>query len=291
MSSNGVVLSAAMNQNLLSLQQTQSQLNQVQQELATGYAVNSAVQNPSAYFAATSERNRASELSNLQADMGQAVQTVTQAQNGVSAMTDLIQQMQSIVQSAATATTAGRDTLMNEYNTLRTQLNDAVQDASYQGTNLLEDQTLTVTFDETGKSTLTIAGFSAVAGARSTYSSSSTITSGLGISTAGTGGYTWGKASYAAILNVASTQLSQALTTLQTQTQNMATNLSVITIRQSYTGNIINTLQAGANNLTLADPNTEGADMLSLQTQQQLGIESLSLASQAQQSVLRLFGV
>jgi flagellin len=290
MSSSGVVLSASMEANLLSLQQTQSQMNATQEDLATGYAVNNAVQNPTAYFAATSERNRANELSNLQQDMGQAIQTVTQAQNGVSAITDLIQQMQATVQSAATATTAGRDTLMNEYNTLRTQINDAVSDASYQGTNLLQDQTLTVTFDENGTSTLTIAGFSAVAGSRSSFGSAS-ITGGLGISTAGANGTSWGSASFSKILNIASTQLSTALTTLQTQTQNMATNLSVITIRQSYTSNIINTLNAGANNLTLADPNQEGADMLALQTQQQLGIESLSLASQAQQSVLRLFGI
>jgi flagellin-like hook-associated protein FlgL len=280
-----------MTQNLLSLQQTQTQLNSTQQELATGYAVNSAVQNPSAYFAATSERNRASELSNLQADMGQAIQTVTQAQNGVTAMTALLQQMQATVQSAATATTAGRNTLMTEYNTLRTQLNNAVSDASYQGTNLLQDQSLTVTFDENGTSTLTIAGFSAVAGSVASFVAGATITGGLGISTAGAGGLSWGSASFAKILSISSGQLSGALTTLQTQTQNMAANLSVVTIRQSYTSNIINTLNAGADNLTLADPNQEGADMLALQTQQQLGIESLSLASQAQQSILHLFGL
>jgi flagellin len=291
MSSNGVTLSAAMTANLLSLQQTQQKLDATQQELATGYSVNSAVQNPSAYFAATSERNRASALSNLQADMGQAIQTVTQAQNGVTAITGLIQQMQATVQSAATATTAGRNTLMAEYNTLRTQLNNAVNDASYQGTNLLLDQNLTVTFDESGNSTLTIAGFSAVAGTVSTFTAGATITGGLGISTAGANGLSWGAASFASILSVSSGQLSKALTTLQTQTQNMAANLSVITIRQSYTSNIINTLNAGADNLTLADPNQEGADMLSLQTQQQLGIESLSLASQAQSSILHLFGL
>jgi flagellin len=289
MSSN-IVLSAAMTQNLLSLQNTQTQMNTTQYDLSTGYDVNSAVDNPSAYFAATSERNRANELSNLKADMGEAVQTVTQAQNGITAITSLIQQMQAVVQSAATATTASRDTLMAQFNTLRAQLNSAVNDANYQGTNLLQSNALTVTFNETGTSTLTIQGFSAVAGSRSTYTANATITGGLGISTAGGNtAFSWGVASFSAVLTVASSQLTSALSTLQTQSQNLASNLSTVTIRQAYTSNIINTLNGGADNLTLADPNTEGANMLALQTRQQLGIEALSLSSQAQSSILRLF--
>ena len=53
---------------------------------------------------------------------------------------------------------------------------------------------------------------------------------------------------------------------------------------------MISNLQTGSDNLTLADMNEEGANMLALQTRQQLGIQALSLASQANQSVMRLFG-
>jgi flagellin len=289
MSSN-IVLSAAMTQNLLSLQTTQTQMNTTQYDLSTGYSVNSAVDNPSAYFAATSERNRATELSNLKNSMGEAVQTVTQAQNGITAITSLVQQMQAVVQSAGSATTAGRTSLQAQYNTLRTQLNQAVGDANYQGTNLLQNNTLTVTFNQTATSTLSIKGFSAVAGGTVSYKAGSTITGGLGIDAAGaTGASSWGGATFTQILNVASSQLSSALTTLQTQSQNLASNLSTVTIRQAYTSNITNTLNAGADNLTLADPNTEGANTLALQTRQQLGIEALSLSSQAQASILHLF--
>lgn len=287
MSSN-IVLSAAMTQNLLSLQQTQTQMNTTQYDLSTGYSVNSPTDNPTAYFAAQSERNRATELGNLKNAMGEAIQTVTQAQNGISAITQLIQQMQAVVQSAGSATTASRQSLQTQYNDLRTQLNDAVNDANYQGTNLLQDQTLTVTFNETGTSTLSITGFSAAAGSRASLAG--TITGGLGITTAGaTGTTSWGVASFSHILNQTATQLTAALTTLQTESQNLSSNLSTVTIRQQYTTNIINTLNGGADNLTLADPNTEGANMLALQTRQQLGIEALSLSSQAQQSILRLF--
>jgi flagellin-like hook-associated protein FlgL len=52
---------------------------------------------------------------------------------------------------------------------------------------------------------------------------------------------------------------------------------------------MINTLQEGADKLTLADMNKEGASMLALQTQQALAVNSLRLASQASQGVLRLF--
>jgi len=288
MSSN-IVLSAAMQQNLLSLQNTQTQMNKTQYDLSTGYSVNSAVDNPSAYFAATSERNRANELSNLKADMGEAIQTVTEAQNGITAVTAVIQQMQAVVQSAKTATTAGRDSLMTQYNGLRSQLNQLVADANYKGTNLLENNTLTVTFNETNTSSLSITGFSAVAGSRASFAAT-TITGGLGISTAGaTGASSWGGSTFSQILNTHATQLSAALTTLQTQSQNLASNLSTVNIRQQFASNTINTLNGGADALTLADPNEEGANMLALQTRQQLGIVSLSLASQAQQSVLRLF--
>jgi flagellin len=85
-------------------------------------------------------------------------------------------------------------------------------------------------------------------------------------------------------------KLNDAITSLRTQASTMAANLSVITTRQDWSQGMINNLQTGADNLTLADMNEEGANMLALQTRQQLGIQALSLASQANQSVMRLFG-
>jgi flagellin-like hook-associated protein FlgL len=85
------------------------------------------------------------------------------------------------------------------------------------------------------------------------------------------------------------TQLESALTTLRSKSSELSANMSVVTTRQDFTDTMINTLQTGADNLTLADMNEEGANMLMLQTQQNLGITSLSMASQAAQSVMRLF--
>jgi flagellin-like hook-associated protein FlgL len=84
-------------------------------------------------------------------------------------------------------------------------------------------------------------------------------------------------------------QLNTAIETLRTQSASLASNLNIVTIRQDFTDAMIQTLQKGSDNLTLADMNEEGANMLMLQTRQQLGTTSLKMASDAAQSVLRLF--
>ncbi|MEA3333502.1 MAG: flagellin, partial [Pseudomonadota bacterium] len=90
-------------------------------------------------------------------------------------------------------------------------------------------------------------------------------------------------------INAAISNLDSARTTLRSEAKDLANDLSTITIRQDFTSKMMNTLNDGADNLTLADMNEEGANMLMLQTRQGLGTSSLSMASQAAQSVLRLF--
>ena len=95
--------------------------------------------------------------------------------------------------------------------------------------------------------------------------------------------------STAADITASSTALSAALTSLRSESQTLSSSLSVIQIRQDFTKATINTLQTGSSDLTLADSNQEGANLLALQTRQQLSTTALSLASQADQNVLRLF--
>ncbi|MGB8105336.1 MAG: flagellin, partial [Pseudolabrys sp.] len=83
--------------------------------------------------------------------------------------------------------------------------------------------------------------------------------------------------------------LTAALTTLRSESQTLGANLSTVQIRQDFTKATINTLQTGSSDLTLADSNEEGANLLALQTRQQLSTTALSLAAQADQNVLRLF--
>jgi flagellin-like hook-associated protein FlgL len=271
-----ITLSASMRQNLLSLQQTSSLFNTTQNRLATGLKVGSAVDDPSAFFTAFAARNRASDLSTRKQEMGEAIQAVKAANAGITAVTGLLQTMNGVIQSARSASTTDRATLQTQFNTLRTQLDQAVADSNYKGTNFLNADTLTVSFNGSGTSTLDIKGFTATS-------------SGLGVVTAGGTLGGWSAASFNTVLSKHTSQINSALSTLRTQSQALAANLGVVTLRQDYTDSMVATLKEGADKLTLADQNEEGANMLALQTRQQLGIISLQLASQANQGILRLF--
>jgi flagellin-like hook-associated protein FlgL len=378
-----ITLSAGVRQNLLSLQQTADLLNTTQNRLATGKKVNSAFDNPVSYFASQTLSNRASDLSSLLDQIGQATQTLDAANQGLTSITSLLQQALSIAKQAQsateptlatdvgtlsganTATTAGslvvavtggstytvavaatdtaatiishfnataglgstgavtattdssghlelaanpafsftltasnttasvgltadastnfaatstpgatRTTLTNNYNALLTQIDSLAGDASYNGVNLLYGNNLKVIFNETNTSSLTIAGV--------TFNSA-----GLGLTPVGTAG----GGAFQSDTSVQTTidAINTALQTVRTQSETFGTNVATIQVRQDFTKNLINTLQTGSDNLVLADQNKESANLLTLQTRQQLSISALSIANQAQQAVLKLF--
>ena len=380
-----ITLTPGVRQNLLSLQNTADLLNITQNRLATGKKVNSAFDNPVAFFSSQSLSNRASDLSTLLDQIGQAQQTLNAANQGLTSLTSLLQSALSTAkqaQSAAepalgldtgtlsgattvgtaaagnlvvavtggssytlaiaatdtaasiisnfnaisglgstgaiTATTdstghlqlaanptnsftvtadattaavgltadattaftatstasASRSTLQGNYNSLLTQIDQLAGDASYNGINLLGGNNLKVVFNETNTSSLTIAGV--------TFNSA-----GLGLSPlTGTG-----STGFQADTKISSTidAINAALTSVRTQAVTFGTNSSTIQTRQDFTKNLINTLQTGSDQLVLADQNQESANLLTLQTRQQLSISALSISNQAQQAVLKLF--
>jgi flagellin len=373
-----IVLSSGIRANLLSLQNTASLIGSTQQKLATGLKVNSALDNPTAYFTASSLNASASNLGNLLDAVSNAIQTVQAANNGITSITKLVQSAQAIVQQAqqsaastavntgtvsglttassfavtsantitisdgtstATITSTGnvtvqqiinavnttpglninaelsangslqleatganaitiggsstaaekaqfglaagttaagtlnatRNSLATQYNQVLSQIDQLASDSGFNGVNLLAGQSLQVVFNVSRTSSLALSG--------ATFNSA-----GLGISQS-----TANFQTNTSLAN-ASSQLTASLTTLQNQAASFGTNLSVIQIRQSFTSATINTLQTGASNLTLADTNQEGANLLALQTRQSLAETALSLAAQSQNSVLRLFG-
>ena len=155
-----------------------------------------------------------------------------------------------------------------DYNSIRTQIDGLIQDANFQGVNLLGGDNLTTFFNENRSNSLVTTGvdFSAL---------------GLGLSK--------GNFQSATTVQTAIDQTQAALSAVRTFGTKIANDLSIIQTRQDFTNQTINTLKAGADVLTVADQNEEGANLLALQTRQQLGVTSLSLASQSQQSVLKLF--
>ena len=382
-------LSAAVRSNLLSLQNTASLLDTTQTRLATGNKVNSALDNPTSYFTASSLNARASDLGNLLDSVGNAVQTIPAANDGITSITKLVesaqatanqaQQTSATVDSAAVAaiahadvtstsftaasvttgtftingtsiattaadtaatvaasitaqqsttgvsatvsggelvlhavttaagnpngnitiagtvtglgltaaanagtagTAAGATQIANparaaltaQYNALLTQIDQLTKDSGYNGNNLLagSSSTLKVVFNETGSSSLTISG-------------KDTSATGLGLSQLTSTGFDT-NAGITTILG----NLKAATDTLRTDASGFGSNLSVVQTRQDFTKALINTLQTGASNLTLADSNQEAANLLALQTRQSLSTKALSLASQSDQNVLRL---
>jgi flagellin len=164
-----------------------------------------------------------------------------------------------------------RQSLVNQYNQVLNQINTTAQDSSFNGVNLLNGDTLNLTFDETGASKLAITGV--------TFNDA-----GLGLSTLTAGTDFLDNNSANKVLS----QLQGASTTLQSEASALGSNLSVVQIRQDFNKNLINVLQTGASNLTLADPNQEAANSQALSTRQSIAVSALALANQSQESVLQL---
>src|SRR3954466_10240088 len=391
----GIVLSASVRQNLLSLQSTAELLSTTQNRLATGNKVNSALDNPTNFFTAQGLNNRASDINNLLDSIGNGVQVLQAANTGLTSLQKLVDTAKSIANQvlqttsgystkssvtsganaggtaanllgatlvqgdiltiastgggtasnitfgtgalevdtltelnaalaannlqasvddttgkititttndaasatvgalggtaigagkaflpasttvvAAVADTASqtiRSNLVGQYNNIITQITTTAQDASFNGINLLNGDDLKLTFNETGKSTLNIKGV--------TFNAAGL---GLALLTSGTDFLDNNSA------NATLVKISSASTTLRTEASTLGSNLSVVQIRQDFNKNLINVLQTGSANLTLADTNEEAANSQALSTRQSIAVSALSLANQSQQSVLQL---
>lgn len=358
-----IALSAGMRSNLTSLKSTSRSLETVQERLATGRRVNSAVDNPTNFFAAANLIDRANALESRLDGMGQAISTLKAADGAITSMRSIIGAMKGVVDEAlASADSSDRVNSGKQFNELLIQLHDLAKDGSYKGVNLLQSgqsnktagstEEMKVQFNENfDNATLSVNGVN-VQGATGSGTAGVSLDSSNEIANASviTGARTIGTAtsvssqSFAITLNVSSTltggtssaqqavvgirsaditgtsaavenadgtghtlsfvdgdnyqsNLKQMISDLEgfdnalvNNAKSLSSSLNIVTIRQEFTEAVINNLEQGADKLTLADLNEEGANMLALQTAQQLATQSLSLASQAQQGVLSLLG-
>ena len=382
----GIVLSAAVRQNLLSLQDTAALLSTTQNRLATGNKVNSALDNPTNFFTAQGLNNRASDINNLLDSIGNGVQVLQAANTGLTSLQKLVDTAKSIanqvlqapagytskssVSSSALLGTAAnlvdgtsikagdklviaattglpavsitlgasesldqlntslaasnltasldssnklvitttndaasstigtvtwtstgtttfgastgapvadpnsqitRASLVSQYNNIITQITTTSQDSSFNGINLLFGDDLKLTFNETGKSTLSVPGV--------TFDAAGL---GLGPLTAGTDFLDNSSA------NAVIAKVTAASDQLRSEASALGSNLSIVQIRQDFAKNLINVLQTGSANLTLADSNEEAANSQALSTRQSIAVSALALSNQSQQSVLQL---
>ncbi len=173
-----------------------------------------------------------------------------------------------VVDSTSQSTRAN---LVSQYNNIIQQIKTTSQDASFNGVNLLNGDQLKLIFNETGKSTLNITGINLDPAGL-----------GLGNLTQGTD----------FVDNVATNKVLDALnyasSFLRSQASTLGSNLSIVQIRQDFSKNLINVLQTGSANLTVADTNEEAANSQALATRQSIAVSALALANQSQQSVLKL---
>jgi flagellin len=293
-----ITLSTATRTNLLSLQNTTSLIGRTQERLATGLKVNSAIDDALAFFKARNLNSRAADLQSIKDEVTGGISVIKAATQGLESIESLLKQMKALAQSAISAPeSATRAKLASQFNELRSQVDNLAEDSSFNGVNLLKNSTaafqggadsLTVKFNE--RTEAAAINQLVISGLRISDFNSMMGRSALATGTAGDP-TVWGQTGGAAItaINSALRAIDSGLMTVRQAAQGFGTNSSLLQIRADFTTRIINTLKGGAADLVNADMNEESANLLSLQTRQQLGTISLSIAQKSEEAILRLF--
>ena len=293
-----ITLSSATRSNLLSLQSTTNLIGRTQERLATGLKVNSAIDDALAFFKARNLNSRASDLASIKDAINGGISVLTAATQGLESIESVLKQMKALAQSAISAPESStRAKLASQFNELRSQVDNLAEDSSFNGVNLLKNTTsafvagadqLTVKFNE--RTDQAAVNQLVISGLKSADFKSIVASSAVATGTAGAAGL-WGQTGSKAVtaINSAIRAIDSALVTVRQAAQQFGTNSAMLSIRADFTTNLINTLKAGASDLVNADLNEESANLLSLQTRQQLGTISLSIAQRSEQSILRLF--
>ena len=293
-----IKLSSAIRANLLSLQRTASLVARTQARLSTGLKVASAIDDAVAFFQSKALSDRASDLAGKKDGIDQGISSLTTALQTVESAEDVFSQMKGLVLSAKSGSAADRATLAAQFNELAIQSNHLVNDSSYQGLNLVNSTAniLKVSFSEKTGSVLNVDGANILVTNFAGLSGDATFNSlSIGVSSLAQAGFTvlsngWSSVSNSiSLFDAVISILDSAITTIRTNAATLGSNVSLLQTRLDFTTNYVNTLTGGSDKLTLADLNEEGANLVALQTRQQLATQALAFAGQAEQAVLQLF--
>lgn len=294
-----ITLSTATRSNLLSLQNTTNLIGKVQERLATGLKVNSAIDDALAFFRARNLNSRASDLQAIKDQINGAISVIKAATQGLESIESVLKQMKALAQSAVSAPeSTTRAKLASQFNELRSQVDNLAEDSSFNGVNLLKTgigafqagaDSLTVRFNE--RNDLPAINQLVVSGLKVADFTTIMATSAVATGAPNSNAALWGQTGTSGVTAITNSirAIDSALVTVRQSAQEFGTNAALLSIRADFTNNIINTLKAGAADLVNADMNEESANLLSLQTRQQLGTISLSIAQRSEQSILRLF--
>lgn len=272
-----VTLSAAIRSNLLSLSNTSDLIGSTQKRLSTGLKVASPIDDATAFFESRSLSDRAVDLDGRKSEIDQAISSVSTALEAIEAVDSVLRQLKGLAIQAKSATGTQLSSIVTQFNELRTQITNLANDSEYQGLNLVNStaSSLTVNFSTSTSSTLTVSGVDIRV-------DQGTAVTGLTVASA---------ANFSLTTNIdaALSQIDADITTLRGNASTLGSNVALLQTRLDFTQNYVNVLEEGSGKLTLADLNEEGANLVALQTRQQLGIQALAFAGQTEQSVLALF--
>lgn len=301
--SNDIALTAAQRQSLLSLQRTQSLSERTQTRLSTGKEVNSVVDDAVNFFRAKALTDRASDFTLRKDGIDQGISTLNSALGATEAIDSLLKQLKGVVEAAKSQSTEERQAANRQFDEISIQIYQLVEDASYQGLNLLNNTNakLEIQFGVRTASEIEVDGKNLIATAADqglslgalftvaffSASGQNVQASALGLS----GGLFTNLGENNSAVSQASTVINRidtAISRLRATSAELGSNVAILQTRLDFTNNYVNELQIGSDKLTLADLNEEGANLVSLQTRQQLGIQSLSISGQQQQAILAL---
>jgi len=301
-----ITLSTAVRSNLLALQSTTAFIDRTQTRLSTGLKVSSPSDDAVKFFQSKSLSNRAADLTDRKSGIDQGISTLNAALTAADSLEDLTKQMKGVIDSARSGDTTQRNEFGKQLKELAVQLEKLVADATYQGLNLLNSTAskLSVRFSDKADAKLEVDGvdfnastfFLTSAGA----AGGEALVTNVGNVLSGTLGfglllsaYSFDEATDLASFNAAAdraiARLDETISNVQSKAASLANNVSILQIRSDFTKEYVDVLETGAGKLVNADLNEEGANLLALQTRQQLGIQALSFAGQAEQSILGLF--
>jgi len=261
---------------LQNLNATESSLQTTQNDVSTGLAVNNAQDNASVWSIAQGQRADISALDAVTQSLNRATSIADVASTAGQSVSDLLTQVKAKVVAAidTSLTTASRDALNSDFRSLLNQISDVVNNASFDGANILNGSQATglqFLANADGSSTLTLTGENL-----SLSGSLITIASTASISTATLA------SALLTLVNASLSNVDSALGKLGSQSNEIAAHTTFI-------GKLQDVLQTGVGNLVDANMATESAKLQALQVQQQLGVQALSIANQAPDAILSLF--
>lgn len=292
-----ITLSLGTRATLLSLQKTDKDIRITQHRLATGREVNNAIDDATAFFTSRNLQTRAEDLGTLKDSMNTASRTIDSALHGFDSMEKILKQMKAVASNAKQVfdplTIAN---LEKQYIELGKQLDELAEDSSYNGINLLKSDpaalpsdgkgdNLTVIFNESTNSA-TVSSLLIPGVTNEDYKVISVSGDTVFVSPPV---WTTGTTINEPKVDDSISFVDKALVAVRAEATRLGTNAAIISVREEFTAELMNTLEGGATDLVIADINKESANMTTLQTRQKLGVISLSIAQQSQQEVLRLF--